>query len=89
MAKYEIEIDDATACWLCGMPNLPSSPEVIDAAEYCVRQYAGKPEVVGPRHLAALAIVRANVTEQTRIVGTYQQHSTEADRLLDFVLEGR
>jgi len=87
MAKYEIEIDDATACRLLRLPNIPEASEVIREAQFCLARYAGYPELVTPRHVAALAIVRASVASQAQI-SERQTHAQEADSLLNFVLEG-
>jgi len=87
MAKYELEIDETTACRLCGTLNHPTAAELIEAAQLCLLRYAGNPELVTQRHLAALAIVRANIADQAQI-SDHQSHSQAAGRLLDFVLEG-
>ena len=96
--KIEIEIDDNLALALSSSAFTVWQPDTDEATklklivEDRLREYAHRPEIVQPRHGAALAIVRAQAAEQASRSTSDKHYSTveaAAERLLNFMLDGR
>ena len=95
--KIELEIPTAIARALAARGGFWVGDEmkedaVKQAAEACLGQYCGFPDVVTQEHLAAMAVLRSQVAEHAAFASTEGNRQTPeqvADRLLDFVLRGR